>query len=315
MDLSALRLLLEVAQAGSFAEAARRYDLDPSLVSRRIGRLEEEIGFRLFQRTTRRVALTEAGRRFVEAVGSHLDAIEDAQHAGRDHAGQPSGTLRVTASSSFGHTVIVPLLDDFRRIAPDVKLELMLTDRRLDLIEDQVDVAIRLGTLEDSGMISRRIMPIAFRLYALPSVCESALKIHSPKELEGVDCLTYPGSVASGTVAILTKKGREKVRLNGPIAISNALALKQCALNGLGPALLPDWLVADDLAAGSLIDCFPDWTFVVGEADQAAWFLYPSRAYLPLKARRFMDFIYARLSRKGAGGSPDNSPNELRHRP
>ena len=113
MDLAGLRLLIDVAYAGSFAAVARTRDIDPSLISRRIAKLEEDVGFRLFQRSTRQISLTESGRGFVEAVQEHLDGIEDAKQAGRDQTDQPRGLLRVTASSSFGYAVLAPLHSEY----------------------------------------------------------------------------------------------------------------------------------------------------------------------------------------------------------
>lgn len=296
MDLAALRLLIDVAKAGSFAAVARTHDVDPSLISRRIARLEEDVGFRLFQRTTRKISLTESGRRFVDTVATHLDAIEDAKQVSRDLSEQPRGLLRVSASSAFGYAVLVPLLSEFRALVPDVRLELLLTDRRIDLIDEGVDVAIRLGTLDDSRMIARRIMPVAFRLYVSRQVDETLPRPNTIAGLATVDCLTYPGSDAAGLVHVETGDGQEPVRLSGRIAISNALALKKCAIDGIGPALLPDWLVTKELASGTLVDWLPNWSFAVGKREPAAWFVYPSKTYLPLKVRRFMDFIDARLS-------------------
>ncbi|MEO1553628.1 MAG: LysR substrate-binding domain-containing protein, partial [Pseudomonadota bacterium] len=217
MDLAGLRLLIDVAHAGSFAAVARSQDIDPSLISRRIAKIEEDLGFRLFQRSTRQISLTQSGRSFVAAVQEHLDAIEDAKQVGRDQTDHPRGLLRVTASSSFGYAVLAPLLSEFRQLFPDVELELLLTDRRIDLIEEGIDLAIRLGALDNSGMIARRIFPVSFRLYVSPSARDDLRVPQSPIDLETIDCLTYPGSSADGTLLVDTGVERSSVTLSGMI--------------------------------------------------------------------------------------------------
>jgi DNA-binding transcriptional LysR family regulator len=183
MELDALKLFLDIARAGSFAEAARRLNLDPSLVSRRIGALEKELGFRLFQRTTRTISLTEAGAEFLNRVEPHLTAIDEARIASRDLVQQPTGLLRITASTTFGYEVLTPILPGFATYAPSVRLELILTDRRIDLIDEGIDLAIRLGVLEESDLIARRIMPVAFRIYASPEYLKNRAVSPTPPTL------------------------------------------------------------------------------------------------------------------------------------
>jgi len=290
MNLSSLRLFVDVARAGSFTKAAQAHDLDPSVVSRRIASLERDLGFRLLQRTTRLIALTEAGSVFLSRVEPHLAAIDEATIAGRDLSDQPAGVLRVTASTSFGYEILTPLIPKFRESSPDVALELLLTDRRINLIEEGVDLAIRLGSLPDSEFIATKLMPIQFRVYAHGSHHRFA------KPPEELDCLMYGAGLQSDLVRVRNKSGlTSTMRLTGSVSISNALALKRCACLGMGPAFLPDWLVQKELETGELIDLFPDVTFLTGEGEQAAWFVYPTRLYVPLKVRRLIDYFTAEL--------------------
>ena len=286
MNLGSLKLLVDVARASSFAKAAHVHDLDPSVVSRRIATLERDLGFRLFQRTTRVIALTEAGSVFLSRVEPHLVAIDEATTAGRDLTEQPVGLLRVTASTSFGYEILAPLLPKFLESSPDVGLELLLTDRRINLIEEGIDLAVRLGSLPDSEFVATRLMPVRFRIYADGSHARFA------KPPEKLNCLTYGGGLQRDLVHLRDKSGSTStMKLTGSVSISNVLALKRCACLGMGPAFLPDWLVREELKAGSLIDMFPGWEFLTGEDEPAAWFVYPTRLYVPLKVKRFIEFF------------------------
>ncbi len=292
MDVDTLNLFVDAARAGSFAETARRSGIDPSLVSRRISGLEKTLGFRLFQRTTRTISLTEAGAQFLARVEPHLGAIEDARQASRDLIEQPTGLLRVTASSAFGYEILAPLVAGFTEMAPDVQLELLLTDRRINLVEEGVDLGVRLGALSDSDLIAKRIMAIQFRMYANPACAAELRQAGTPAILNETDCLTYPVNQYRNQVQAIGADGDEtQLNLKGAISITSALCLKRCALEGNRPAFLPDWLVRGELASGALVDVFPDYAYQIEVSGLAAWFVYPSRLYVPLKVRRFMAFV------------------------
>ncbi len=297
MEVETLTLFVDVARAGSFAAAARQSNIDPSLVSRRISGLERELGFRLFQRTTRTIALTEAGTDFLNRIETHLTAIEEAKVFGRDLVEQPTGLLRITASTSFGHEVLTPLLPGFRALYPHLHLELLLSDRRVHLIEEGIDLAIRLGQLSDSDLIAKKIMPIEFRVYASPDYLKANDKISKPKDLEQHDCLLYPSGGYTGTLTVSAPRSRPStIDLQGTVTISNAMSLRQCAIYGMGPALLPNWLVKNDVKQGRLVDVLPRHTYRSDDPDPAAWFVYPSRLYVPTKVRRFMEYAGRALS-------------------
>lgn len=292
MEIETIALFIDVARIGSFADVARRADIDPSLVSRRISSLEKELGFRLFQRTTRTITLTEAGTEYLRRVETHVAAIADARTFGRDLVEQPTGLLRITASSSFGYEVLTPVLPGFRELYPNLHLDLLLTDRRVHLVEEGIDLAIRLGRLHDSQLIARKLMPIEFRLYASPEYLEKQGKVSHPREMEDRECLLYPGGSYSGKVS-LSAPGRKRIdlELSGTVSISNALSMKQCAIYGMAPALLPNWIVSSEVEDRRLIDLFPHYTYRSDDPDPAAWMVYPSRQYLPAKVHQFMEYI------------------------
>ncbi len=302
MNLDSLDVFAEVMQTGSFAEVARRRDVDPSSVSRTIAALEAEIGIRLFQRTTRRLAPTEAGRIYFQRIEPLLGELDRASAEARDLAASPSGTLRVTASVAFGHAVVAPLLPALRSQYPDLGLELILSDAAIDLVAERIDIAIRLGPRPDADLIGTRLMPVRHRVCASPGYVETHGPPGDPAALSDRDCLRFPFSGYRTLWRFRTSGGPvTEVPVDGSLVISNALALRQCCLDGLGPALLADWLVGDDLMAGRLVDLFPQHDVTATDFDTAAWLLYPSRAYVPLKVRAFIDFLKEAVRRPSAG--------------
>lgn len=296
MDLSALRIFVDVMEQGSFAAVARRSDFDPSAVSRTIAALERDLGVRLFQRTTRTLAPTEAGQLYYEKIGPLIDDIERAGTEVRDTTTAPTGKLRVTASVAFGTTCLVPLLPHLRASYPSLEIELILTDGVLDLIEERIDVAIRLGQPAPSDLISTRLMKTHYRVCASPAYIARNGRPETPEDLSNMDALAFDLSGFRTAWRFRGPSGPEReVPIRAPVVISNALALQRAALEGVGPALLATWLIGDDLKAGRLIDLFPDEAVTATHFDTAAYILFPSRAYVPLKVRVFIDFLKGNL--------------------
>ena len=296
MDLNALKTALLVARQGSFAAAARQLDVDPSSVSRTVAQLEDALGFRLFQRSTRTLAITEAGRSYLDRVTPLLEEFEAAKDAATLETSTPSGLVRLTASVAFGQECLVPLLSEFRRIFPDLTLELRLTDAPLDLIENGIDLAIRLAPAPSGDLISTRLLQTTYGVYASPDWATET-QLESPSDLMKVDCLrlTLP---EYRTRWFFRQAGAEKVLdvpVDGSVILSSPLPLRAAARLGLGPALLADWMVAGDLAAGRLFDVFPGWQVTATDFDTGAYALYPSRRYLPNKVRATLDFIRKKL--------------------
>ncbi|HKE94653.1 MAG TPA: LysR family transcriptional regulator [Povalibacter sp.] len=292
MDIEDLRLLAEVVQEGSFAAVSRRRNLDPSTVSRIIAALERELGARLFQRTSRRLSLTEAGTAYYERLRTALDELERGREETLQFTARPVGTVRVTTSLAFGHTLIVPLLPRWRDTFPSLSLDLVLTDAIVDLISERIDVAIRIGARPQSGMIGARLLPSRYRACASGRYLSQHPAPRTPTDLERHSCVVFKWPGATSEWRFRNAEGKDViVSLNGPITISSALSVRQAAVDGLGPTLLPDWLVAADLASGALVDLFPEYEAGIADSDTAAWFLYPTRTYLPQRVRVFIDFI------------------------
>jgi DNA-binding transcriptional LysR family regulator len=292
MDLSVLQIFIEVVRQGSFAAVARDRNIDPSSVSRAIAGLEEELGIRLLQRTTRQLSPTEAGVAYFERIEPLVDEMQQAIEIATDIAGHPKGTLRVTASVSFGLTCIVPRLHDFNTMYPDLTVDLLLTDANLDLFAERIDLAIRLGLLADSTLIAQQLMRTRYFVCASPHYLQQWGHPTHPREIETHNCLLFPLPGFRSRWIFKDASGDEStVIVQGRTIISNAIALQQCAIAGIGLALLPNWLIDTDLRAGTLTNVFPDYDVTATDFNTAAWFVYPSRAYIPLKVRVFIDFL------------------------
>lgn len=292
MDISTLRTFVEVVRRGSFAAVARDHDADPSSISRAIASLEEELDTRLFQRSTRRLVLTEAGAAYFARVESIVDELQQAQQIAADFSKRPKGLLRITAPVTCGQVSLVPLLPEFAAAYPDLSFDLLLTDRTVDLVAERIDVALRLGPLPDSTYVAHQMCLMKFMVCASPRYLAQHGPLRTPQDVQHHDCLLFP--MPSYNSQWRFKKPKDvvvEVPVHGRCTISNALALKQCAMADMGVALLPHWVVSNELRTGSLIDLFPAYVVTPTDFDTAAWLLYPSRRNLPLKVRLFVDYL------------------------
>ncbi len=306
MDISTLRVFIETMRRGSFTAVARDRNVDPSSISRAIAALEAELGVRLFQRSTRRLSATEAGRIYFARVEPLVDELDRARITASDVDANAKGVLRATASVSFGQMCIVPFLPEFMAANPDLSLDLLLTDAVVDLLAERIDVAVRLGPLRDSAFVATRLARTVYSVCAGPGYLDRHGRPRAPEELDRHESLLFP---LPGYRSRWRFRGPEgeivEVPVHGRCVISTALALRDCALADMGIALLPRWLIADALRSGALIDIFPGFDVTATDFDTAAWLLYPSRAYLPLKVRKFIDF----LKLKFADGAPGEGAN------
>ncbi|MGL5874448.1 MAG: LysR family transcriptional regulator [Xenococcaceae cyanobacterium] len=297
MDLSVLQIFVEVVRQGSFAAVARDRNIDPSSVSRAIAGLEEEIGVRLFQRTTRQLSPTEAGMTYFERVESLVEEMQQAIDVATDISGKPKGTLRVTASVSFGLKCIVPLLPNFSEMYPDLTVDLLLTDAVVDLFAERIDVAVRLGLLADSTLIAQQLMQTRYFVCVSPDYLKQWGQPQKPEDVEQHNCLLFPLAGFRSRWIFRDRNGDEsEIQVRGRTVISNAIALQQCAIAGMGLALLPHWLIDEDLRAGKLVNVFPDYQVTATDFNTAAWLVYPSRSYVPLKIRVFIDRLKKYIS-------------------
>jgi DNA-binding transcriptional LysR family regulator len=296
MNTDNLHLFVAVSRRGSFAAVAKERDVDPSSVSRAIADLEGELGLRLFQRSTRSMTLTEAGEIYLARLEPLLDELEHARDAAAQVSRAPRGVLRLTASVTFGQVCVVPLLGAFHARYPDLKVECMFTDANVDLVAERVDLAIRLAPAIEGDVVVSKLMDTRYGVYASPDYLARHPPLLRPTDLTGHQVLLFNlRAYRTHWLFRDTEGNEERVAIQGELTLAPASALLTATLAGLGPALLPDWLVADAMANGHLVHLFPDHAATATTFDTAAWIVYPSRSYLPNKVRVMADFLREQL--------------------
>ncbi len=292
MDIETLELFIDVMRQRNFTEIARERDLAPSSVSRAITGLEDELGVKLFQRSTRKLEPTEAAIIYYQRVTSVVSELESAKQMATDLTEEPRGVLRITASVTYGQMYIVPHLSELEKQYEALSIELILTDTWMDLIENRVDIAIRSGSLPDSSYITRKLSAMEFFICASPEYLESHGTPYTPQEIKSHNCLLFPRTGHNLNWLFKDKDGHiTDIQVDGRCLITNSQAIKQCAKAGMGLALLPDWLISEDIKSGKLIRLFEPYDLSATDYDGAIWILYPSRDYVPVKVRVFIDYL------------------------
>lgn len=291
--LKRLETFLLVADSGSFSVAAERSRQSKGSVSKQIKQLEEDLGVRLLQRTTRRVSLTDTGRAYLQRCREALGLLEEAEREAGHETAQARGQLRVNAPMSFGVRHLAPLLADYRAAHPDVAVELSLNDRRVDLVEEGYDLAIRIGVLEDSSLVARRLADCRMVVCAAPNYLARRGRPSTPDDLLEHDCLCYSYTFQGETWPLVGADGkRVAIRPRGPLIANNGDALAVAAVSGMGIVLQPSFIVAPDLRAGRLERVLPGYEVPTLQVSA----LYAPGRYLPLKVRSFIDFLAARFA-------------------
>lgn len=302
MDMERVRTFVDVVRRGSFAAVARDRNVDASSVSRAIATLEGELDVQLFLRTTRRLSLTEAGMAYLDRVEPLLDAFDEAGMIARDAGRQPEGNLRITALVGFAHENIIPLLPELTARYPKLSFEMILNDQPLDLVAERIDVAIRLGPISDSSFRTFKLASATYIVCASPEYIARNGPIERPSDLADRRCILFPQAGYRSGWTFRDSNGDEETVAVSPLAtISNAVSVRRCILDGMGPALMPRWIIGRNLASGELVDLFPDYQVAGAGFDVAAWVLYPAASYIPLKTRVFLDFLKEKF-KKGAPG-------------
>ncbi|WXL27209.1 LysR substrate-binding domain-containing protein [Ectopseudomonas mendocina] len=279
-----------VAECGQFTAAAERLGLSSSQVSRQIARLEERLQTRLFYRSTRRVALTEAGTTFLQHCQRLQDGREEALRAMGDLSSEPKGLLRMTCAVAYGERFIVPLVTDFMIQHSQLRVEIELSNRPLDLLHEGLDLAIRLGRLQDSRLVASRLAPRQMYLCAAPTYLERYGRPHSLSELARHNCLIGSSDLwnfqANGSDASLRVKGNWRC--------NSGQAVLEAALRGLGLCQLPDYYVLEHLRSGALVSLLESQQ----PPDTAVWALYPQQRHLSPKVRQLVDYLKMGLAER-----------------
>jgi DNA-binding transcriptional LysR family regulator len=289
-----LQVLLKVVELASLSGAARALRMSPTMATKHVAALEDRLGVRLLHRTTRKVTPTEIGRTYVQAVERILADLQDADAAAAADKLVVRGLLRVNVPVSFGTIEIAPLLKDLAKVHPDLTVDLGLNDRLVDLVEEGWDLAIRIGHLQDSPMIARRLAPCQMAVCASPGYLKKNGRPKKITDLSNHRCLGYTLSNAVGVSSwSFGSNGEVKAAISGPLRAANGDALVAAAIAGMGIVYQPTFIIASAVADGRLeiIDLdHPPLDSV------NIYAVYPPNEHLPAKVRVFIDFLIKRLA-------------------
>ena len=290
--LDALTLFVEVIDRGGFSAAGRALGLSPSAVSKQIAMMEERLGARLMHRTTRRMTLTEVGRAFYDRSRAILAALDEAERSVTDMAARPRGLLRVSAPVHFGQFHLSPVLTTFLDRHPDVSLDIDLTDRYVDLVGEGLDVAVRIGAMRDSSLISRRLAPNRRVVAASPAYLSRHGVPATPDDLADHNCLTF--TTHSHHVDWRFETNGEKprsVRVTGTLRTNDLTVLRNAAIGGLGIVRISSFFTWTALRSGDLVPLLTDYETQENEVRA----VYPAARHLSPTVRAFVDHLVATI--------------------
>ncbi|PHV11562.1 LysR family transcriptional regulator [Chitinimonas sp. BJB300] len=298
IDPQLLKIFSRVAQLGSFSRAAAHLKIDKSAVSRAIAKLEQQLGMRLLYRNTRKLHLTDAGAMVwfeAQKIDESLDMLENYAET---YTGEVMGVLRVSCSSGFGRVALLPVIDAFLRSHPKVELELEFEDRFIDLVAENIDVALRHSHfLPDSSLIARPLRENPRILAAAPTYLAQASALASPADLITHTCLAYgKAAVRMDKWAFDIDSQQIEVQIQPHITLNDTEALVRLAVRGIGVVLLDRFLLESEIACGSLVEVLPQYRPTPGFPIYA---VYPARKWLPRKTAAFIEFIDEHLSVNG----------------
>jgi DNA-binding transcriptional LysR family regulator len=292
--LNAMDVLNRVARLESFSAAARDLGMSKTAVSRHVSALENALGVRLLNRTTRRMSLTEAGQAYVARSATILSDIEELQNAVRNLHSQPEGLLRVTSAVTFGHCALAPVIAEFLAEYPQINVQLDLTNRFVDIVEEGFDLAIRVADLEDSSLISRTLVPVKRYICASPDYIARRGAPATPSELESHACVIFPADGPAARWQFTGENDEVTVKVSGRLRVNSMEAAAHAVCGGAGISVLPDYAIRRQLAAGEVKRVLTDYEVSGGHQIYA---LYPHRHHLSAKVRVFIDYLLEALGR------------------
>ncbi|HKQ22928.1 MAG TPA: LysR family transcriptional regulator [Burkholderiales bacterium] len=281
-----MRLYVRIVETGSFSAVARELGTIQPTVSKQLTALEEHLGVRLLNRTTRQLSPTEAGRKYYDRCRHILDEVTDLETSVADLQTRTTGLLRINAPVAFGQLFMLPLVFRFRRKYPGLAVDLTLNDRFVDLVQEGVDVAIRFGDLADSQVVARRVGAVTRVCVASPEYLHSRGTPRSPADLSAHNCITY-NYLFSNEWQFEGPQGPLSVRVKGDFRANSALTIRAAALEAIGIAHMPVVFVQDDIDKGTLTQVLADY----GPPPVEIHTVYPSARFLSSKVRLFLDFV------------------------
>jgi len=310
-DFEGLAMFAKVAEEGSFAAAARVMGVSVPTVSRAVARLEERLGGRLFNRTSRQLSLTEFGSSMAAKAGEIYRQAEEVESEAQDLSVQPRGQVRLAVPMSFGLRWVAPLLPKLMRQYPELSVDLHLSDASVDLIADGFDAALRIAVLPDSSLVARRLCAVTQFAVAAPAYLQAHGRPTHPRELASRPCMSYAYRARTQVWRFTHQDGTEEdVVPNGRLRVTNSDALLPVLLEGLAIAELPEFIASEYLADGRLEVLVPEWSMTKG----GLYFVTPSARSRPAKITALSDFFAEHLSDPAWRWSPKDAPKKPKAR-
>ena len=285
--LEGMRTYATVVSEGSFSKAAERLGRSPQLVSKYVAQLEDRLGVRLLNRSTRRLSVTEAGQAYFERCQGIVAEVDELENAVGNMSEAVRGVLRINAPMTFGMHHLTPAIAEFQAAHPDLRVDLALDDRVIDIVREGFDLAIRIADLEASSLVARRLAPVNLVVCASPAYLERRGRPESPQDLSSHECLGYTYSAARDRWRFTSDNGDEDVQVSGRFCANNGDALRTAALAGHGLIMQPTFIVGDDLRAGRLVRVMPHYRVTALNV----YAVYAHRQFLSNKVRAFVDFL------------------------
>jgi len=283
----AIPVFVAVVEQGGFSSAAQVLGISKSAVSKRIGLLEQHLGVKLLQRTTRKISLTEAGEHYFAHAKVAHGAAKDAEDAVTQLQGEPQGRLRINAPMSFGRLHLAPLIPKFLARFPKINIDLVMDDKHVDLVGDGFDVAIRAGVLPDSSLIARKLAPLNSVICASPGYLKKQGHPSTPEQLEDHNCLLYSYANQLNSWTLMDHKESHVIEVSGNYQVNNSEALREALMQDMGVARLPTFVAAADIESGALVQVLPEYKM----PHITIYALFLERQYMPAKVRVFLDFV------------------------
>jgi DNA-binding transcriptional LysR family regulator len=290
-NLGAMQAFVKVIECGGFSAAARELRLSKSAVSKQVARLENRLQARLLNRTTRRLSPTEVGITFYQHCQRILAEVEEAETAVLRLHREPRGVLRLNAPVSFGASHVAPALPDLMRRHPELKVDMVLNDRLVDLVDEGFDLAIRIADLPDSSLVARKLAPNRLVACASPAYWRVHGVPSHPNDLKAHNCLVYAYLLTNDAWVFRGPDGPLSVRITGNLSANNGDALRAALVEGLGVTVIPSFIVGADLAAGRLQAVLEDYE----DPESSIFAVYPHNRHLSAKVRVFVDFLAERF--------------------
>ncbi len=284
MELDSISVFVKVVQAGSFSQAARLLGMPKTTVSAKVALLEKRLGATLIQRTTRKLNITQAGEAYFRRCVQALDELKAAESEVTSNQNEAQGMLRITASVDMGHTLLPSLVREFVKKNPKMEVDLVITNRVVDLVGEGIDIGIRAGELEDSSMIAKRFVGAGMEVYATPAYLKKFGTPQTPKDLEDHEFIRF-SELGTDRLPLNDGKSIVQARVKGRILADDPETVKVFTLMGDGIGVFPSFICEDEIRKGKLVRVLPKWRLGSGHFS----LVYPAQKFVPHKIRAFLD--------------------------